>query len=76
MSSVEEARDEDIAGALVGGAIGGDEVEKMAVGFVKASVVAEGVDDAADVEGVEFVSAAAELMQKADGGVGVSVDGA
>lgn len=76
ISSVEEARDEDVAGALVGGAAGGDEGEEAVVGFSEAPGVAERVEDAADVEGVRLKAAAAEVVQEAEGGIGVAVDGA
>lgn len=46
------------------------------MGFFKAIGVAESVDDAADIEGVRPEAAAAELLEEAEGGVGVAVDGA
>lgn len=74
---VEEARDEDVGGAVVrdAGRRGGEE-EEPSVGLVGAAGVAESVDDAGEVEGVGAVTAEAEAIEEAEGLVDVAIDGA
>lgn len=73
---IEQPRDDDVAGALVGDETRSDEEEAAAVSLVEPSGVAESVDHAAEVERVGTVSAEGEAVDDSKSLVGVFSEGA
>lgn len=72
-AGVEEAGKEDVGSTVIREAKGSDGKEETAVGIGEAMEIAEGMDDAGDVEGIRAVAAEAEAVEKAQGFVGVVV---